>query len=216
VIPIDRGPAPGVLTDPNGPGVKEKERAREHYGKPQNREKSFKFNMYKHADVTRTLNERFHFKCAYCESSFIATAPVAVEHFRPTLAVIHEDGSVIRPGYYWLAAEWDNRLPSCTDCNSARYQEIVGSDDPELSGKANLFPLRNDSRKDLDPGSEAGEQRLLIHPCRDRVEIFFKYLPDVPGIIMLPADGISSASRRKADCSIDVYGLNRLGPGSRA
>jgi hypothetical protein len=71
--------------------------------------------------------------------------------------------------------------------------------------------LESDEREDLDPGAETGERRLLIHPCRDQVEIFFVYRPDQPGIVMFPAGDISSTSIRKADESIDIYGLNRFG-----
>lgn len=211
MIRVRRTAPPDVLTRPGGPGEDENKRARDHYSDPAKRATSFKFNMYKHADVTKALNELFHYKCAYCESSFEATAPVAVEHFRPKLAVHREDGEVIRPGYYWLAADWDNLLPSCTDCNSARYQEIAGLADPELTGKANLFPIENDARVSLNPGSEIGEKRLLAHPCRDQVEKFFAYQPNITGVMMSPAGGISSTSSRKADRSIKTYGLNRLG-----
>lgn len=155
------------------------------------------------------LNERFHLKCAYCESYFGATSPVDIEHFRPKGAVEHADGTLLKPGYYWLAAKWDNLLPSCIDCNRARNHLHAGDDDPELSGKANLFPIENDQRSDLDPGAETGESRLLIHPCRDSADKFFKYLRDGKRVITESATN-SGSRHRKAERSIDVYGLNRL------
>ena len=211
MIRVKRGPAPDVLTRPGGPGETEAQKALEHYADTSKRKTSFSFKIYKHDEVKRTLNDLFHFKCAYCESYFGATSPVDIEHFRPKLAVEREDGTLIKPGYYWLAGAWDNLLPSCIDCNRARIHQQPGLDDPELSGKANLFPIEDDGRADLDPGAEIGERRLLIHPCRDQVEIFFVYRSDEPGIIMLPASDISSTSIRKANESIDVFGLNRFG-----
>jgi uncharacterized protein (TIGR02646 family) len=211
MIKIDRPPAPDVLTAPDGPADRESRNAKAHYADPATRSESFTFRVYKHTQVKAVLNQAFHFKCAYCESSFDATAPVDIEHFRPKLAVKREDGQLVKPGYYWLAAEWDNLLPSCIDCNRARIHDHAGMEDPELSGKANLFPIQGDNRLNLDPGAEKGEKRHLIHPCRDTVEIFFVYKSDEPGVSMLASDGISSASKRKADKSIEVYGLNRIG-----
>jgi uncharacterized protein (TIGR02646 family) len=219
MIRVKRGPSPDVLTRPGGPGDEEKQKALAHYADPVKRLTSFSFKIYKHEDVKDALNDLFHFKCAYCESYFGATAPVDIEHFRPKLAVERKDGTLVKPGYYWLAADWDNLLPSCIDCNRARIHERAGLDDPELSGKANLFPIEGDGRLNLDPGAEAGEQRLLIHPCRDQVERFFAYRNDkieqageeIGLVIILPSDDVSSTSARKANVSIDVYGLNRHG-----
>ena len=209
MIRIKRGAAPKVLTDPDGLADKENTKALAHYADQEKRKKSFKFGVYKHSDVKDALNKLFHFKCAYCGSKFGPTAPVDIEHFRPKSAVERADGTLLKPGYYWLAADWDNLLPSCIDCNRARYHAHAGEDDPELSGKANLFPIENDQRSDLDPGAEVGEKRLLIHPCRDTVAKFLKYYTDAPGVIA-EAALTSNSSRRKTKHSIDVYGLNRF------
>ena len=47
-----------------------------------------------------------------------------MEHYRPKARVSTEQGD--KPGYYWLAARWENLLPSCTDCNSPRKQVMAG------------------------------------------------------------------------------------------
>ena len=219
MIRVIRGPAPDVLVKPGGPGDTEKQNALAHYADPAKRGISFSFKIYKHEEVKNSLNALFHFKCAYCESYFGATAPVDIEHFRPKLAVERKDGALIKPGYYWLAADWDNLLPSCIDCNRARIHEHAGMDEPELSGKANLFPIENDGRVVLDPGAETGEQRLLINPCQDQVEVFFNYKTDktvlngkeAAMVVMFPAEAIGSGGIRQADESIAVYGLNRFG-----
>jgi len=82
----------------------------------------------------------FHRKCAYCErliSGYYGDA----EHYRPkgTVTTGNEDGSLERPtcevpdprrknklvtvnhpGYFWLAYDWRNLLPSCVFCNSGQ------------------------------------------------------------------------------------------------
>src|SRR5688572_13150422 len=78
---------------------------------------SFEFKAYGDELLRNALNQHYGYKCAYCETFYGASQPVAVEHYRPKGEVIDGDERV-RPGYYWLAANWENLLPSCTDCNS--------------------------------------------------------------------------------------------------
>src|SRR5258708_1947390 len=60
------------------------------------------------------LFELFHGKCAYCESKPQAVSTGDVEHYRPK-AKVKEDSR--HPGYYWLAYDITNLLPSCESCN---------------------------------------------------------------------------------------------------
>lgn len=76
----------------------------------------------------------FHDKCAYCETREVRS-PYHAEHFRPkgrvsvysegakkfSRAVIQDEegGEMEHPGYFWLAYQWANLLPSCNYCNSA-------------------------------------------------------------------------------------------------
>jgi len=86
----------------------------------------------------------FHNKCAYCETREVR-APYHAEHFRPkgrvtirtaskkqkTCTTVDEEGKEIKhPGYFWLAYNWINLLPSCNYCNTAQ-------------GKKNQFPVKN-------------------------------------------------------------------------
>jgi hypothetical protein len=41
------------------------------------------------------------------------------------------------PGYYWLAYEWTNLLPSCYDCNSFRRHGTMKAG----PGKNERFPV---------------------------------------------------------------------------
>ncbi len=156
-------------------GVKDKD------GKPL---KAYEFDRYKTAAVKDALEQLFHGKCAYCESPYAGLHPVDVEHFRPKGEV---DGVSGHPGYWWLAMEWTNLLPSCIDCNRRRNQITPAPRDGQLvilqkdggfnrsrsilSGKQSVFPLMGGAHIS-DPGPKYDvdvetEQRLLIDPARD-------------------------------------------------
>jgi uncharacterized protein (TIGR02646 family) len=171
-----------------------------------NRSEAFEFTAYKQPDVVDALNELFHQKCAYCESRYRATAPADIEHFRPKGAIVIDDKKD-KPGYYWLAATWDNLLPSCIDCNRGRTQQFDEEDNEirEVGGKENKFPLLDEARRARRPEVEASEggQRLLLHPCRDKPETHLEFLPS----------GSVRARRRssKGATSIKVYALRRKG-----
>jgi uncharacterized protein (TIGR02646 family) len=168
---------------------------------------TFKFEVYGDVELRRALNELFQFKCAYCESFFGATQPVAVEHYRPKGEII-EGETRIKPGYYWLAAEWSNLLPSCTDCNSRRTQEIPGGKG-EVRGKGNFFPLAKGSKRAGAPGKEKNETPLLLNPEFDDPERHLEFLAE-PGKVGLirPAsnNGVDSV---RGEESIMYYALDR-------
>jgi hypothetical protein len=85
--------------------------------------------------------------CAYCEGDPLATSPGAVEHYRPKRAV---NGAGDHPGYYWLAYDFHNYLPTCPACNGS-------------GGKANHFPIAG-TRASSPQASLAAEQPLLLNP----------------------------------------------------
>lgn len=94
---------------------------------------NFKARQKIWSDIKQFLIEHvFHHKCAYCETltdQFYFDA----EHYRPKgeLTVFYEDegsakhimvedehGELIEhPGYFWLAFDWKNLVPSCKSCN---------------------------------------------------------------------------------------------------
>jgi uncharacterized protein (TIGR02646 family) len=190
-------------------GAKERLEAIAFYEKQENLTRTFSFKAYKNDDVRDALNRLFHEKCAYCESHYRATAPVDIEHFRPKGAIMVQDRRE-KPGYYWLAASWDNLLPSCIDCNRARTQAFKDEqeDDDEIrevAGKENKFPLMSENHRARKPDREGLEEaeRLLLHPCLDRPEAHLEFCPN----------GLVRARRRsrKGETSIEVYALRRKG-----
>lgn len=166
----------------------------------------FSFKAYGADDLRDALNETFGYKCAYCETNYGASQPVAVEHFRPK-GMITEGKKTLQPGYFWLAADWDNLLPSCTDCNSARYhKDETGTE--QLRGKGNHFPLAKKSRRGRRPGSEKRESPLLLHTDEDpETHLEFVTEKDRRGIVRPALIGGAPSERGKA--SIEFYALDR-------
>jgi hypothetical protein len=153
MIRVDRGKVvPIALDGPRCRGVKEFVRALRHFGAALPPDKKFTFSAYKDESVVAALRKLFGRKCAYCESPYAPTQKMDVEHFRPKGAVVGYDVRRKRwlpqrpPGYFWLAASWENLLPSCSDCNREREQEF---DDGTtgLAGKLCKFPLISERRR---------------------------------------------------------------------
>jgi uncharacterized protein (TIGR02646 family) len=150
--------------------------------------KNFKFgkkptidpSFYK--DQRQFLVERFNRKCAYCETR-IDRSPIDVEHYRPKGAVTNAQGITVKvrdekgkerahPGYYWLAYDWKNLLPSCQDCNRKRYHE----EQDAKWGKETCFPVESD-RYVWSPSADiAAEKPLLINPRFDDPENHLEFL----------------------------------------
>lgn len=159
---MTRGPSPPSLDGPTSAGGKELLEAKEFFKAKANRELEFGFKAYKADDVREALRTTFHRKCAYCESQYAGTQPEDVEHYRPKSGY-HDGKKLQKPGYWWLAAEWSNLLPSCIDCNRARRQDL-GEGPKTVAGKANQFPLAPGSKRARRPGQEAMEKPLLLDP----------------------------------------------------
>jgi uncharacterized protein (TIGR02646 family) len=167
------------------------------------------FDAYGEDSVKTALHALFHGKCAYCESSYESTAPVDVEHFRPKGRVAEDEN---HPGYWWLAADWDNLLPSCIDCNRRRRQRLTGPDgstSDASTGKQDQFPVLGHHLTDRALGIET-EQPLLIDPCRDDParHLGYRVVSDPLLALILPQDAPDALQRGEA--AIRVHGLNRL------
>jgi uncharacterized protein (TIGR02646 family) len=206
MIHVARDAPPGKLQGPESSGERERARAIAYYANAVNTAKSFPFAVYKDESIKDALRALFHGKCAYCEVLYEASQPVDVEHYRPKGGYV-QAGNLQTPGYYWLAADWTNLLPSCIDCNRERHQQFAR--EPEhLSGKANKFPLADEQHRAQQPGEEQNETPLLIDPCQERPERHLRFLDD--GYVD-PATEETGLPSEKGRESIAVYGLDRDG-----
>lgn len=115
----------------------------------------FHSKIYGAASVKNALKADQHEKCAFCESKFAATGYGDVEHFRPKGGFTQNPGDRIeKPGYYWLAYEWQNLTFSCQICN----QQF----------KKNYFPLANPSLRVRTHHDDIGREKpLLVDPVTE-------------------------------------------------
>jgi uncharacterized protein (TIGR02646 family) len=187
------------LTDPNSEASKELSKARSHYSI---KNTEFEFKVYKDENIYKALKELFGNKCAYCQGSTAGNASYDIEHFRPKgrVDIIQnsQTGSY-SPGYYWLAAKWDNLLLSCQYCN--RLKKHDGN--PEATGKGCYFGLSDESKRHHNENDgnfdEEERVRLLLNPCIDKPKRHLKF----------KANGTIHGKTIKGRTSIDVYGLKR-------
>lgn len=202
---------PLVLDKKNRHGKTETERAIEHYTSASFDGTNFNFKVYSEPDVKEALVKLFKGKCAYCESAFLHVYSGDIEHFRPK-GEIEEAAPNTKPGYYWLAADWDNLLLSCRNCNQKLSHLIYGSISKKTMGKMNQFPLSDRTkyvrRHDHSNGlTEEEPYRLLLNPCIDNPEEHLEYGDQ--GVIRSKKDVHGNLSD-KGKNSIDVYVLQRV------
>lgn len=181
------------------------------------------FSVYKDKSVRKALLKMFHGKCAYCESRITTIYNGDIEHFRPKGEI--KEAAPSKPGYYWLAAEWENLLFACPFCNQTNTHEIRNGVDIEevVLGKLDKFPLVTEKYRlnhahgalyfaDQALYQQAFNQeeteRLILNPCKDQsIQKYFKY--DENGAIIVN-DGLNDIEQRQANMSISVYALHRL------
>lgn len=211
MIKIDRQKveAPEILTKEKGRGYKETQKAIAHYSIPENASSSYKkFKVYSDTEVKEALIALCDEKCAYCESKFLHVYSGDVEHFRPKGRI--SDAINPKPGYYWLAADWDNLLLSCRNCNQ-KLKHLTGDNlAKQTMGKVDQFPLLDGGLhiQDHETGIDAEEPfRLLINPCKENPEDFFEY--NIRNGYILPKT-LGDKERKMAEESIRVYVLQRI------
>ncbi|WP_328993952.1 hypothetical protein OG394_06210 [Kribbella sp. NBC_01245] len=199
---VERAVTPPSLDGPASAGGMELAAAKEFFKRTAGG--SFEFKAYKRPDVRAAMRAMFHRKCAYCESFYAPVMPDDVEHYRPKAAYI-DRGKQHKPGYWWLAMEWSNLLPSCADCNRARIQEIVGLEGRMTAGKANQFPLATGSVRGSAAKGVAREKALLLDPTVDNPAEHLEFLAD-GGVRPTEVAGKDSARGRT---TINVVALQR-------
>lgn len=211
---IDRNKVamPGVLDllNPGSLAAIETARAIAHFEAPGGGPKP-KFKVYSHDEVKEALIDLFDLKCAYCETKVVSARDI--EHFRPKGRIRTLTGAILSPGYYWLAADWNNLLLSCPDCNQnkrALERDANGKwTFVEIStGKLDQFPLLNEAnrvRHHAQNISAEETDRLLLNPCNDPVRKHLRF--DADGNI-LPRQ-LNGQVSEMAKVSIGVYVLHR-------
>ena len=169
--------------------------------------KAPEFTAYRGKPVKKALAELFGRTCAYCESIYAHLLPMDVEHYRPKGGYLDPDGTLCKPGYYWLAADWNNLLPSCIDCNRAREQVPgTGKAKAKKLGKANQFPIVAGTARATNSDGEAAERPLLLNPCKDDPSRHLAFYSDGH---VLPAATAEEVTEPKGVATINVCGLHR-------
>ncbi len=152
-----------------------------------------KFNDDVWRELKWHLFDLFHEKCAYCETKPLGGDTGAVEHYRPKGKV---DEDKHHPGYYWLAYDETNLLPSCASCNEP------------ARAKRTRFPV--DGAHAREARSLSKEVPFLLNPYDKTIDPFDHLEFDAAG-----ASGTRNNSKI-GDYTRDVYDLDRHGlAGSR-
>jgi uncharacterized protein (TIGR02646 family) len=151
------------------------------------REFQFDPKIYGHEDVKQALVTMHHGKCCYCESHVRHTSPGTIDHYRPKAASQQRLGApLIRPGYYWLAYNWENLLFSCPACNQTY--------------KRNQFPLRDDAQRALSHlNALVREEALLIDPSTDNPAEFISFREEY---------AFASDDNLRGRTTIEIFKLN--------
>jgi len=168
-----------------------------------------------------TFKNLFHGKCAFCEAKLTNFSPHG-EHWRPKAGVTFkkdevgeaqkveirdEHGRTIHhPGYFHLAYNWANLLPSCQFCNCH-------------PAKQNQFPVERDhvfcslrpAGEDASPA--LGDSHYLPDfntlNALEKPKLLHPYLDDPKEHLVFGIDGSVNSATDKGGDSISVFDLDR-------
>jgi hypothetical protein len=157
------------------------------------------------ADIWRDLKDLimevvFMGRCAFCEVDEQVNGFGDAEHYRPKKAVqaLNDEGKW-KPitvngeshlGYGWLAYDWENLVPACSKCNTA---------------KANRFPIEGVRANGPKPGLEStqelnvAERPLLLHP----------YFDEPRKHLTFGERGVIAGRTERGKATIDTFRLDR-------
>jgi len=221
VIRIARPAAPPPrldLNDADSVASKERQKIIEGLGPDGSPAAETKFVAYSDRSVRDALQDLFHNKCAYCESTIAGNQDTDIEHYRPKGRVA-EAGTqgVSHPGYWWLAMDWTNLVLSCTHCNQRRRQliidpamtdeqieEAIEKDKTALAGKVDAFPTEDSVWVTTHTGDMAIEKPLLLDPTRVDPDVHLEWVLHGKYSTVAPKNGSAVGT-----ASIRLYGLNR-------
>lgn len=143
---------------------------------------NFDSTIYGHLEVKDKLSHLQNNKCCFCESKIGHISYGDIEHFRPKAGWVQDNEPINKPGYYWLAYDWDNLLLCCQKCNQ-RF-------------KKNYFPIKNSFQRATSNLSDlAAEQPLFIHPVNEDPAYFISFNDEIP--VGVDSDGRGSETIEK-------------------
>lgn len=198
------------LDEPNSPNWKkwcqkcQKEQKALNDSYTQGKPKSVSDKLYKgQKDFYLGLHGPFHGKCAYCETLIAENHPGDLDHYRPKKSVTNSlnrvtikdcsGGEEPHPGYYWLAYDFRNLLPTCEDCNRPNKSKTGG----RRIGKWDEFPVRG--FRASKPGEENREEPLLLNPTAG---------VDIEKHLVSDGSGIFACLTQEAETTCGIFGLN--------
>ncbi len=105
-----------------------------------------------------------HDKCCFCEAYVPHISSGDVEHYRPKAGFCQqEDGDLDRPGYYWLAYDWENLLFCCEICNRRHKRNLFPLADPARRARTHDDPIAQESPLFVNPAAEDPGLSVSFH-----------------------------------------------------
>lgn len=151
---------------------------------------SVQSSVYATKDVKQQLLTDQHHKCCYCGCNLNGDFG-DVEHYRPKMgyALKNNPDGLHKPGYYWLAYDWNNLLLSCSCCNR--------------SFKKNFFDLKVESARNIEGKDISHEEPLLVNPSTEDPSAFIGFHD-----FMAYPKVINGAESDRGQYTIRLLGLN--------
>jgi hypothetical protein len=110
-----------------------------------------------------------HDKCCFCEAKVPHISSGDVEHYRPKAGFRQqEEHDLERPGYYWLAYDWENLFFCCEICNRRHKKNLFSLADPGRRARTHNDPVAQESPLFVNP---AAEDPALSISVRDEVPV---------------------------------------------
>lgn len=141
-----------------------------------------KFEFSYDLKLINILSSNTFEKCIYCEQK----NDLMIDHFRPSTLSKFLDSDDISEGYWWLAYEVQNLMPTCKGCNEH---------------KRNFFPVAGKRAMSTIPYKDINkvEKRILLDPRFDEPERHIRFTED----------GVANPLTNKGQATIEILGLNR-------
>lgn len=183
MIRIKKPPVPPKILQTKGKTATENLRSQYETG---DCEFEFDNKVYGSKSVKNSLIAAQLNKCAFCETK-LPRSSGDVEHFRPKGGYKQKDSDKLeKPGYFWLAYNWENLFFSCEYCNRIF--------------KKNLFPLENPDEIAVSYNNDLNREKpLLINPALENPEDFISFEAEI---------AVAVNKNLRGQITIEYLGLN--------